>query len=384
MKWIFKSGSCRKIPFLSTQAFTKEWLKMNKCIFGMATSRAWADFNSAEMLWRDQERVVDKTHQHSSTEAVLCKNEKKSSKSMWKLISCYLKCLVSVIHEQGRHTKSFTLATHRTAILRNFQAPLSETALYECLCNSVWLHLNCKWWQFWSVVTVYQVESVTDSEAESKGLPRFHSIGIQVEDKKRYVVQMKHSIMIIGFILFQVYIPLLYLSGVGGSSAPIAWQLQCKQTWNWRAFLPWRTKVCSLVVASAATLSPAHQHSMEPSGRYAHRACSVTGRTTGLRVGLPAHSLNPGWSNPAWRAPTQVECPPFAGTAAGSCSSFTMKPSGWKDGAKRWRERQRSMTCQRRVSVLRGALNFVAWCQHFLSDLLQSVYQCSHSEHAQC
>lgn len=32
----------------------------------------------------------------------------------------------------------------------------------------------------------YQVETVTDSEAD-KGLPQFHSIGIQVEDKKRYV-----------------------------------------------------------------------------------------------------------------------------------------------------------------------------------------------------
>uniref|UniRef100_A0A8C2ZEM8 DLG associated protein 2 n=1 Tax=Cyclopterus lumpus TaxID=8103 RepID=A0A8C2ZEM8_CYCLU len=32
-----------------------------------------------------------------------------------------------------------------------------------------------------------QVETVTDSETESKGLPQFHSIGIQVEDHKRYV-----------------------------------------------------------------------------------------------------------------------------------------------------------------------------------------------------
>ncbi|TKS75512.1 Disks large-associated protein 2 [Collichthys lucidus] len=31
-----------------------------------------------------------------------------------------------------------------------------------------------------------QVETVTDSEAESKGLPQFHSIGIQVEDHKRH------------------------------------------------------------------------------------------------------------------------------------------------------------------------------------------------------
>ncbi|KAM4529708.1 discs large associated protein 2b isoform 7-T8 [Fundulus diaphanus] len=31
-----------------------------------------------------------------------------------------------------------------------------------------------------------QVETVTDSEAESKGLPQFHSIGIQVEDRKRH------------------------------------------------------------------------------------------------------------------------------------------------------------------------------------------------------
>ncbi|KAM7367696.1 hypothetical protein PAMP_013979 [Pampus punctatissimus] len=31
-----------------------------------------------------------------------------------------------------------------------------------------------------------QVEAVTDSETESKGLPQFHSIGIQVEDRKRH------------------------------------------------------------------------------------------------------------------------------------------------------------------------------------------------------
>lgn len=31
-----------------------------------------------------------------------------------------------------------------------------------------------------------QVETVTDSETESKGLPQFHSIGIQVEDRKRH------------------------------------------------------------------------------------------------------------------------------------------------------------------------------------------------------
>ena len=36
----------------------------------------------------------------------------------------------------------------------------------------------------WRVVP--QVESATDSECESKGLPQFHSIGIQVEDNKRW------------------------------------------------------------------------------------------------------------------------------------------------------------------------------------------------------
>uniref|UniRef100_A0A3Q3KPN0 Discs, large (Drosophila) homolog-associated protein 2b n=1 Tax=Monopterus albus TaxID=43700 RepID=A0A3Q3KPN0_MONAL len=37
-----------------------------------------------------------------------------------------------------------------------------------------------------SVLYVCQVEGVTDSEVESKRLPQFHSIGIQVEDKKRH------------------------------------------------------------------------------------------------------------------------------------------------------------------------------------------------------
>lgn len=32
-----------------------------------------------------------------------------------------------------------------------------------------------------------QVEAVTDSEPETKGLPQFHSIGIQVEERKRSV-----------------------------------------------------------------------------------------------------------------------------------------------------------------------------------------------------
>uniref|UniRef100_A0A3Q3KVN7 Disks large-associated protein 2-like n=1 Tax=Mastacembelus armatus TaxID=205130 RepID=A0A3Q3KVN7_9TELE len=38
----------------------------------------------------------------------------------------------------------------------------------------------------YSIVCIHQVETVTDSETESKGLPQFHSIGIQVEDKKRH------------------------------------------------------------------------------------------------------------------------------------------------------------------------------------------------------
>lgn len=41
------------------------------------------------------------------------------------------------------------------------------------------------------LMSVCQVETVTDSETESKGLPQFHSIGIQVEDHKRYVAQTK-------------------------------------------------------------------------------------------------------------------------------------------------------------------------------------------------
>ncbi|XP_024912649.1 disks large-associated protein 2 isoform X1 [Cynoglossus semilaevis] len=36
------------------------------------------------------------------------------------------------------------------------------------------------------LLLIHQVETVTDSEAESKGLPQFHSIGIQVEAHKRH------------------------------------------------------------------------------------------------------------------------------------------------------------------------------------------------------
>lgn len=42
---------------------------------------------------------------------------------------------------------------------------------------------------------IYQVETVTDSETESKGLPQFHSIGIQVEDQKRYVAQINQVLL---------------------------------------------------------------------------------------------------------------------------------------------------------------------------------------------
>lgn len=38
-----------------------------------------------------------------------------------------------------------------------------------------------------TVVCVVQVETATDSEPESKGLREYHSVGIQVEDEKRYV-----------------------------------------------------------------------------------------------------------------------------------------------------------------------------------------------------
>lgn len=47
--------------------------------------------------------------------------------------------------------------------------------------------------QFYTGVCISQVETVTDSEADSKGLPQFHSIGIQVEDRKRYARQVKVS-----------------------------------------------------------------------------------------------------------------------------------------------------------------------------------------------
>ncbi len=32
---------------------------------------------------------------------------------------------------------------------------------------------------------ILQVEAATDSETDSKGLPQYHSVGIQVEDEKR-------------------------------------------------------------------------------------------------------------------------------------------------------------------------------------------------------
>lgn len=90
---------------------------------------------------------------------------------------------------------------------------------------------------------------------------------------------------------------------------------------------------------------------MEPSERCVHRACLVTEKTIDLLVGLLARNLNPGWWSPAWRARTQAECRHFAGMGAGSCSSFTMKPKGWRDGARTWSKKQRTMTCRRKVSA---------------------------------
>lgn len=142
--------------------------------------------------------------------------------------------------------------------------------------------------------------------------------------------------------------------GTGGSNAPTAWPPRYKRTWSSRAFPPWRTRACSLAAPSVATRSRAHPRSTGPSAPCAHKACSVTGRTTGLPAGPPARSPSPGWLSPAWRAPTWAECPPSAGTAAGSCSYSTMRPSDLRDGAKRWRERRRSTTCRRRVSILGG------------------------------
>lgn len=200
------------------------------------------------------------------------------------------------------------------------------------------------------------METVTDSEPETKGLPQFHSIGIQVEDRKRSVAQTVGLDRDIWNLFLGVLHSAPWLSGMGGSSAPTAWLLRCRQTWSWRAFPPWRTRVFSSEAPSGGTLSPARPRSTGLSARCARRACSVTGRTTGPPAGLPVHTLNPGWLNPVWRVLTRAECPPFAGTAAGSCSFFTMKPSGWRGGARRWRERQRRMICQRRVSGLRSFL----------------------------
>lgn len=60
-----------------------------------------------------------------------------------------------------------------------------------CPCTSVCLYMSAL------CCLCLQVETVTDSETESKGLPQFHSIGIQVEDHKRYVVQMTHTALIL-------------------------------------------------------------------------------------------------------------------------------------------------------------------------------------------
>lgn len=38
---------------------------------------------------------------------------------------------------------------------------------------------------------------MTDSETDTKGLPQFHSIGIQVEDHKRYVAETKCSLSLV-------------------------------------------------------------------------------------------------------------------------------------------------------------------------------------------
>lgn len=171
-----------------------------------------------------------------------------------------------------------------------------------------------------------------------------------------------HNIFCLKLVYFISFLSFL---GTGSSSVPTVWPLRCKQTWSWKAFPPWRTKACSSVAPSDATLSPAHQLSMEPSELSARRVFLATGRTTGLPVGAPAPSLNPGWWNPAWRAPTQAEYPPSGGMAAGSCNFFAMKQRGLRNGAKRWKEKQRNMTCQRRVSVPKAAGVFALWCQWF-------------------
>ena len=56
-----------------------------------------------------------------------------------------------------------------------------------CLLDCPYIVVYCYY------VWIYQVETVTDSETESKGLPQFHSIGIQVEDHKRYVAQTEQN-----------------------------------------------------------------------------------------------------------------------------------------------------------------------------------------------
>lgn len=62
---------------------------------------------------------------------------------------------------------------------------------------------------------------MTDSETDTKGLPQFHSIGIQVEDKKRYVAEMKESVTV-HFLKSQLESLhfIVFLVGMGGSSAP--------------------------------------------------------------------------------------------------------------------------------------------------------------------
>lgn len=159
-------------------------------------------------------------------------------------------------------------------------------------------------------------------------------------------------------------------TGRAGSNAPTAWQQPFRLTWSWRASPSWKTRGCSSAVASSVTLSPARPPSTERSGLCAPRGSSatemITERPPNPRVpGRPAGKPRGSWSPPPQERtrlprPSLAERrPPWGGTGAGSCNCCTQTPRGSRAGAKRWRQKLKRTTFQRKVSVKGNATRTV-------------------------
>lgn len=147
------------------------------------------------------------------------------------------------------------------------------------------------------------------------------------------------------------------MPGVLGLSGPTAWQLVCRLTWSWKAWVGWqwqrKTRPFSLDALSRGILRSQNLlGSTQSTRQYIRKASGPTGKTTRCSTTQwKCHDRTRGWTGAPAVCPILVEPRPATGTGNGSSNCFRQRWRRWKAGASRWNWRLKIMICQKRVSL---------------------------------